>query len=145
MHLRDSSIPISPSISISWYSDPALAYIKMLLIYLLPLFSSLLSVASATNKHRPKTKGHNKPLLLPPIPVAHVEALTQNTPVVSRNGTQLPPYSQEFYFHQLIDHNNPDAGTFQQRYWHTYEFYEPGTCHFCLCTYVMCYDDFLHC
>ncbi|KAI0800449.1 peptidase S28 [Fomes fomentarius] len=97
----------------------------MLLNYLLPLFS-LLSVASATSKHQPNTKGHNRPLLLPPIPVAHAGALSQNTPVVSRNGTQLPPYSQEYYFHQLIDHNNPDAGTFQQRYWHTYEFYEPG-------------------
>ena len=24
------------------------------------------------------------------------------------------------------DHNNPELGTFQQRYWHTYEFYEEG-------------------
>jgi hypothetical protein len=47
-------------------------------------------------------------------------------PVTSRNGTQLPPYDTVYYFDQLIDHNNPELGTFQQRYWHTYEFYEPG-------------------
>ncbi|OBZ65442.1 putative serine protease K12H4.7 [Grifola frondosa] len=49
-----------------------------------------------------------------------------DTPVASRNGTQLPPYNMVYYFDQLIDHNNPSAGTFQQRYWHTYEFYESG-------------------
>ncbi|KAI1784395.1 serine carboxypeptidase S28-domain-containing protein [Ganoderma leucocontextum] len=27
---------------------------------------------------------------------------------------------------QLIDHTNPSLGTFKQRYYHTYEFYEPG-------------------
>lgn len=47
-------------------------------------------------------------------------------PVVSRNGTQLPPYDYSYVFQQLIDHNNPSLGTFRQRYWHTYEFYEPG-------------------
>ena len=47
-------------------------------------------------------------------------------PVVSRNGTQLPPYDTVYYFDQLIDHGNPGLGTFKQRYWHTYEFYEPG-------------------
>jgi hypothetical protein len=30
-------------------------------------------------------------------------------------------------FDQLIDHNNPSRGTFKQRFWHTWEFYEPGT------------------
>ncbi|KAI0650408.1 peptidase S28 [Trametes meyenii] len=47
-------------------------------------------------------------------------------PVVSRNGTQLPPYNTTYYFDQLIDHTNPSLGTFKQRYWHTYEFYEKG-------------------
>ncbi|KAH9925851.1 peptidase S28 [Epithele typhae] len=47
-------------------------------------------------------------------------------PVVSRNGTQLPAYTKTYYFKQLIDHTNPSLGTFSQRYWHTYEFYEPG-------------------
>ncbi|KAF8743831.1 hypothetical protein AX14_000237 [Amanita brunnescens Koide BX004] len=50
-------------------------------------------------------------------------------PIKSRNGTELPPYSTIYYFDQLIDHNNPSLGTFKQRYWHTYEFYEPGKFH----------------
>ncbi|PCH36001.1 peptidase S28 [Wolfiporia cocos MD-104 SS10] len=47
-------------------------------------------------------------------------------PVVDRNGTELPPLNTTYYFDQLIDHNNPSLGTFKQRYWHTWEFYEPG-------------------
>ena len=54
---------------------------------------------------------------------------TELGPVKSRNGTELPPYSTTYYFDQLIDHNNPSLGTFKQRYWHTYEFYEPGKFH----------------
>ena len=46
--------------------------------------------------------------------------------VTSRNGTALPPYNTTYYFDQLIDHANPSLGTFKQRYWHTYEFYEKG-------------------
>ncbi|RDX52320.1 peptidase S28 [Lentinus brumalis] len=46
--------------------------------------------------------------------------------VTSKNGTELPPYNTTYYFDQLIDHTNPSLGTFKQRYWHTYEFYEPG-------------------
>ncbi|RPD60565.1 peptidase S28 [Lentinus tigrinus ALCF2SS1-7] len=47
-------------------------------------------------------------------------------PVTSKNGTHLPPYNTTYYFDQLIDHNTPSLGTFKQRYWHTYQFYEPG-------------------
>ncbi|KAJ7591592.1 serine carboxypeptidase S28-domain-containing protein [Mycena floridula] len=46
--------------------------------------------------------------------------------VVTRNGTVFPPYNTTHYFDQLIDHTDPQSGTFRQRYWHTYEFYEPG-------------------
>ncbi|TDL29922.1 hypothetical protein BD410DRAFT_759045 [Rickenella mellea] len=49
-----------------------------------------------------------------------------NSPVTSRNGTLLPDYNTTYTFDQLIDHNNPSLGTFKQRFWHTYEFYEPG-------------------
>ncbi|KAJ7591573.1 peptidase S28 [Mycena floridula] len=38
----------------------------------------------------------------------------------------LPDISTVYYFDQLIDHQNPSRGTFKQRYWHTWEFYEPG-------------------
>ena len=57
--------------------------------------------------------------VLPKVPVSEA-------PVVSRNGTELPPYDTLYIFNQLIDHNNPSLGTFQQRYWFTYENYEPG-------------------
>lgn len=38
----------------------------------------------------------------------------------------VPPYNTVYYFDQLIDHDNPSKGTFQQRYWHTAEYYEDG-------------------
>ncbi|KAI0740521.1 peptidase S28 [Earliella scabrosa] len=82
---------------------------------------ALLSVASASSS-RPE-----RPALVPPRPaVPRLETPSEILPVVSRNGTQLPPYGQTYYFNQLIDHNNPSLGTFLQRYWHTYEFYEQG-------------------
>ena len=40
---------------------------------------------------------------------------------------EISSYKETYYFDQLIDHNNPKLGTFKQRYWHNYEFYEPGT------------------
>ncbi|THH02814.1 hypothetical protein EW145_g6691 [Phellinidium pouzarii] len=57
------------------------------------------------------------------MPIVEIKA---SGTVTSRNGTELPPYNTTYLFDQLIDHNNPSLGTFQQRYWHTYEFYEPG-------------------
>ncbi|KAH8118766.1 serine carboxypeptidase S28-domain-containing protein [Phellopilus nigrolimitatus] len=58
-------------------------------------------------------------------PLHRVEVEDPKT-VTHTDGTALPPYDTVYYFDQLIDHSNPDLGTFQQRYWHTYEFYEPG-------------------
>jgi hypothetical protein len=46
--------------------------------------------------------------------------------LTSPNGTALPPITTVYYFDQLIDHNNPGLGTFQQRYWMDWEYYEPG-------------------
>ncbi|KAJ8474948.1 hypothetical protein ONZ51_g6894 [Trametes cubensis] len=42
------------------------------------------------------------------------------------NGTKLPPLNTTYYFDQLIDHDNPSLGTFKQRYWLSYQYYEPG-------------------
>ncbi|KAK0439522.1 peptidase S28 [Desarmillaria tabescens] len=42
------------------------------------------------------------------------------------NARALPPYNTTYYFDQLIDHNDPSKGTFQQRYWHTAEHYQEG-------------------
>lgn len=56
--------------------------------------------------------------------IPRVSAPTQALTTV--NGTTLPPIDTVYYFDQLIDHNNPGLGTFKQRYWHTWEWYEPG-------------------
>ncbi|KAG6896631.1 hypothetical protein C0992_007037 [Termitomyces sp. T32_za158] len=61
---------------------------------------------------------------LPGIPYVALD--NPSVSVASKNGTELPPYDTVYYFDQLVDHNNPSLGTFKQRYWHTYEFYEPG-------------------
>ncbi|KAF8995657.1 serine carboxypeptidase S28-domain-containing protein [Cyathus striatus] len=60
----------------------------------------------------------------PTVPI--VSMAGPDSPVTSRNGTILPPYNTTYFFDQLIDHNNPSLGTFKQRFWHTWEFYEPG-------------------
>ncbi|KAJ7126407.1 serine carboxypeptidase S28-domain-containing protein [Mycena crocata] len=78
-----------------------------------------LSLVNALHDARP----HANFLPKPTIPIVPVE---QTGPVVSKNGTVLPPYNHTFEFQQLIDHNNPSLGTFTQRYWHTWEMYEPG-------------------
>ncbi|KAG2346899.1 hypothetical protein BDR05DRAFT_928527 [Suillus weaverae] len=54
------------------------------------------------------------------------KVLVPERSITSPNGTALPNISTIYYFDQLIDHNNPGLGTFQQRYWMNWEFYEPG-------------------
>ena len=64
---------------------------------------------------------------IPPTPTVPIIDISDfGAPVTSRNGTELPPYNTTYYFDQLIDHEEPSLGTFKQRFWHTYEFYEPG-------------------
>jgi hypothetical protein len=94
-------------------------------LWKLALFVVPLSLASQlASAALPDGRLHGNMMLPPPIPrISPVD-----DPVTSRNGTVLPPYSTTYYFDQLIDHNNPSLGTFKQRYWHTYEFYEPGAC-----------------
>lgn len=64
----------------------------------------------------------------PSVPKVGAPTVEEAGPVTSRNGTILPPYNTTYYFDQLIDHNNPSKGTFKQRFWHTYEWYERGAC-----------------
>ena len=64
--------------------------------------------------------------IMRPATAPLVGAPQSSFPVTSRNGTILPPYNTTFFFDQLIDHNNPSLGTFKQRFWHTWEFYEKG-------------------
>ncbi|KAH7925529.1 hypothetical protein BV22DRAFT_1104894 [Leucogyrophana mollusca] len=50
---------------------------------------------------------------------------TENA-VMTPNGTALPPITMVYQFDQLIDHNKPNIGTFKQRFWMNWEFYEKG-------------------
>ncbi|KAH9856842.1 peptidase S28 [Lenzites betulinus] len=93
----------------------------MLLIQFLSLVILLHSVSARPGA---RAKGPALTRLRPSVP--HLEHPAEELPVVSRNGTQLPPYDYSYVFQQLVDHNDPSLGTFRQRYWHTYEFYEPG-------------------
>ncbi|EJD52012.1 hypothetical protein AURDEDRAFT_142833 [Auricularia subglabra TFB-10046 SS5] len=47
-------------------------------------------------------------------------------PVTDVNGTEIPPLNTIYEFDQLIDHKNPRAGTFKQRYYHTWQYYIAG-------------------
>ncbi|KAI0645171.1 peptidase S28 [Trametes meyenii] len=88
--------------------------------------ASLLVVALVASAADAKTHDGRAHGNLPRRPSVPVVPLPDDGPVVSRNGTQLPPYNTTYYFDQLIDHTNPSLGTFKQRYWHTYELYEKG-------------------
>ncbi|KAI0309586.1 serine carboxypeptidase S28-domain-containing protein [Amylostereum chailletii] len=70
-----------------------------------------------------RTNANTPPLPLPP-PVSagddHAQVIHANT------GAVLPPLNTTYYFDQLIDHDDPGLGTFKQRYWTTWNFYEPG-------------------
>ncbi|KAF9464843.1 peptidase S28 [Collybia nuda] len=85
-------------------------------LLIVPLLSHLVNAAL------PDGRPHANVVRPPGVPLVKIP----DTPVVSRNGTVLPPYNTTYLFDQLIDHNNPSLGTFKQRYWHTYEYYEPG-------------------
>lgn len=47
-------------------------------------------------------------------------------PVTDVSGAALPPLNTTYIFDQLVDHTNPSLGTFKQRFWHTWEWYEEG-------------------
>ena len=61
-----------------------------------------------------------------PIPAVPIIAHDSSKPIISSNGTELPPLNTTYHFDQLIDHNNPSLGTFKQRFWHTAQYYETG-------------------
>ncbi|KAH9071191.1 serine carboxypeptidase S28-domain-containing protein [Lactarius deliciosus] len=73
--------------------------------------------------------GYNKPGL-PPRPLVPVvpapDSLASNAFRLSNSDEEHPPLNTIYYFDQYIDHNDPTLGTFRQRYWVSWEFYEPG-------------------
>lgn len=44
-------------------------------------------------------------------------------PLEPRSSTSYNDYTTEYYFEQLIDHSNPSAGTFKQRYFFSDQYY----------------------
>ncbi|KAH9886026.1 peptidase S28 [Cubamyces lactineus] len=57
------------------------------------------------------------------VPKVHVQSyeVTNKT-----TGDTLPPLDTVYHFDQLIDHDDPSLGTFQQRYWVAPQYYQPG-------------------
>lgn len=96
------------------------------MVLLAALLPFLLGLSAAVSALPPRVRVRD-PATLPRRPsIPRLRERPEERPVTSRNGTQLPAYSRVYWFNQLIDHNNPSLGTFRQRYWHTYEFYESG-------------------
>ena len=90
-----------------------------LLAILLPLFSlSRLAVARL-----PDGRLHAN---LAPRPAVPPVTAPSNAVVHATTAATIPPYNTTYIFEQLIDHTDPSLGKFQQRYWHTWEFYESG-------------------
>lgn len=82
------------------------------------LYMNVPSLANADFGGRPHANIRPNPT----IPMVTMPADTSPT----RDGAVLPPYSTIYYFDQLIDHNRPELGTFQQRYMFTWEYYQKG-------------------
>jgi hypothetical protein len=88
------------------------------------LFALILAFLVSTSivSALPDGRNHGNQMPKPVIPNIRVSG----EPVTDRNGTQLPPLNTTYYFDQLIDHKNPGLGTFKQRYWHTWEWWQHG-------------------
>jgi hypothetical protein len=84
---------------------------------------SFLATASAS---LPDGRPHANMVPPPLMPLPALSEASTHARLASREEAALPPLDQTYYFDQLIDHKNPDLGTFQQRYWFNYEFYQSG-------------------
>ena len=104
---------------------PHLGKIAMVLRFGL-VASALAALLVGAHALTPNGRIHANFAPRPSVPKVSAPTVEEAGPVTSRNGTTLPPYNTTYYFDQLIDHTNPSLGTFKQRYWHTYEFYETG-------------------
>lgn len=65
------------------------------------------------------------PRFMKPRGLRHVDAIS-NEVWHRKTLLKLPPLNTTYYFDQLIDHEDPNQGTFKQRYWLGYQNYEPG-------------------
>lgn len=81
-----------------------------------PAFSALLLLFAEAAHGRPRAYPHAK---MPPADAGSEQ-------VFDVAGNALPPLNTTYYFDQLIDHNDPSLGTFKQRYYHTWQYYQEG-------------------
>lgn len=97
---------------------------KLLLPCLL-LFSSVVALPSGKNTN---TKGNKNTQSRRKHGMKELNADPDDNISVFHTSSQqqLDSYNQVYYFDQLIDHNEPSKGTFKQRYWHNWEYYEKG-------------------
>jgi Serine carboxypeptidase S28 len=63
-------------------------------------------------------------MIQPKLPI--ISILEHDTYVQGATGATLPSINTTYYFNQLIDHEDPSKGTFQQRFWISQEFYKNG-------------------
>ncbi|KAF7792825.1 hypothetical protein EIP86_003925 [Pleurotus ostreatoroseus] len=86
------------------------------------LAAALLSLTVLVHARLPHNRGYANSAPRPSVPIVSAEDVART----DQNGSTLPPITTVYYFDQLIDHTNPSLGTFQQRYWTTWEWYESG-------------------
>lgn len=84
---------------------------------------ALLSLAVAVSARLPDGRAHGNLPRAPAVPVVTADNVLLTDPAT---GATLPPLNTTYFFDQLIDHTNPRLGTFKQRYWTTWNFYEKG-------------------
>lgn len=70
-------------------------------------------------------RAHANAIRRPSVPMINADDVH---PTHAVSGAALPPLNTTYLFDQLIDHNNPKLGTFKQRFWMSWEFFEPGQC-----------------
>ncbi|TFY55378.1 hypothetical protein EVG20_g9336 [Dentipellis fragilis] len=92
----------------------------MLLSFVTPL---LVLAGSALSK---LSDGRLTGNMAPPPIVKKVQLRGDGSRNHSKTGATLPPLGTVYTFDQLIDHDTPRLGTFKQRYWVDWEFYESG-------------------
>ncbi|KAI9446834.1 peptidase S28 [Lactarius indigo] len=93
------------------------------------MFAVLPLLASASLAYALLPNGYGNPglLLRPLVPIISApNSLAYHAFRLSNSDEEHPPLNTTYYFDQYIDHNNPTMGTFKQRYWVSWEFYEPG-------------------
>ena len=92
------------------------------MVAMLSLTISLFSVIATVSAMLPDGRVHGNVPRRPVVP----PVAAKNVLVKDVKGQTLAPLDTTYYFDQLIDHTNPSLGTFQQRYWTSSQYYEPG-------------------